>query len=178
MLLSHSGEYPYECKHVIFAANSKKLYDWPGNLLKQVRPYKWLLMLANFLRIIANVLRSLRLLNNQFADFFMNTLRLFRIFTNAHANACERLNIRMKRLHNACAAKHLANVSLCHFIRQAILNNRFALFVMDSQAFATFCLHCIWMNASKSLRMSYDHYTCLAINKNILRLLTKMLRKQ
>ena len=32
-------------------------------------------------------------------------------------------------------------------------------------------------NASKSLQMSYDHYKCLAINKNGLRLLTKMLRK-
>ena len=36
----------------------------------------------------------------------------------------------------------------------------------------------VWMNASKSLQTSYDHYTCLAINKNVLRLLTKMLRKQ
>ena len=33
-------------------------------------------------------------------------------------------------------------------------------------------------NASKSLQMSYDHYKCLAINKNGLRLLTKMLWKQ
>ena len=74
--------------------------------------------------------------------------------------------IRMKRLHNARAAKPLANVSLCHFFRQAILNSRFALFVMDSQAFATFCLHCVWMNASKSLRMSYDHSKCLDIIKN------------
>ena len=36
----------------------------------------------------------------------------------------------------------------------------------------------VWMNASKSLQMSYDHYKCLAINKNVLGLLTKMLRKQ
>ena len=33
-------------------------------------------------------------------------------------------------------------------------------------------------NASKSLQMSYNHYKCLAINKNGLRLLTNMLRKQ
>ena len=33
-------------------------------------------------------------------------------------------------------------------------------------------------NASKYLQMSYRHYKCLAINKNGLRLLTKMLRKQ
>ena len=36
----------------------------------------------------------------------------------------------------------------------------------------------IWKTASKSLRMSYDHYRCLDINKIILTLLTKMLRKQ
>ena len=33
-------------------------------------------------------------------------------------------------------------------------------------------------NASKCLHMSYGHYKCLAINKNGLRLFTKMLRKQ
>ena len=51
-------------------------------------------MLANFLRILANLLRSLRLLNNQFAEFLVNPLRLLRIHTNALANianACERL---------------------------------------------------------------------------------------
>ena len=32
-------------------------------------------------------------------------------------------------------------------------------------------------NASKCLQMSYGHYKCLAINKNGLRLLTKMLQK-
>ena len=31
-------------------------------------------------------------------------------------------------------------------------------------------------NASESLQMSYNHYKCLAINKNGLRLLTNMLR--
>ena len=33
-------------------------------------------------------------------------------------------------------------------------------------------------NTSKSQQMSYDHYKCLAINKNALRLFMKMLRKQ
>ena len=59
-----------------------------------MRPYKWLRMLANFLRIHANFLRSLRLLNNQFAEFLVNPLRLLKIPTNAlayFANACERL---------------------------------------------------------------------------------------
>ena len=51
-------------------------------------------MLANFLRILANFLRGLRLLNNQFAEFLVNPLRMLRILTNAlanFANACERL---------------------------------------------------------------------------------------
>ena len=116
-------------------------------------------MLANCLRILANFLRSLRLFNNQFTEFSMNPLRMLSILTNAlaiFANVCERLTNETN----------------------TILNSRFALFVMDSQAFETFCLHFVWMNANKSLRMSYDHYICLAINKNILRLLTKMLRKQ
>ena len=52
MLLSHSGEYPCVCKHVIFAANSQNM--------KQVRPYQWLRTLANCLRILANFLRSLQ----------------------------------------------------------------------------------------------------------------------
>ena len=52
MLLSHSGEYPCVCKHVIFAANSQNM--------KQVRTYKWLRTLANCLRILANFLRSLQ----------------------------------------------------------------------------------------------------------------------
>ena len=52
MLLSHSGEYPCVCKHVIFAANSQNM--------KQVRPYKWLRTLDNCLRILANFLRSLQ----------------------------------------------------------------------------------------------------------------------
>ena len=37
----------------------------------------------------------------------------------------------------------------------------------------------VWIRMDgKSLGMSYDHYKCLATNNNILRLLTKMLRKQ
>ena len=95
-------------------------------------------------------------------------LRILRMLANA---------LRMKRLHNAYT-NPLPMFRCVTFTRQAILNSRFASFVMDSQEFATFCLHFVWMNANKSLQMYYDHYKCLAINKNILRLLTKMLRKQ
>ena len=88
MLLSHCGEYLYECKKLIFFANS------PEMIRLVVRPYKWVRMFANFLRILSNFLRSLQLLNNQFAEFLVNPLRLLRIPTNAlatFANACERL---------------------------------------------------------------------------------------
>ena len=41
-------------------------------------------MLAKFLQILANFLRTLRLLNNQFAKFFANPLRTLRMpFGNA-----------------------------------------------------------------------------------------------
>ena len=42
--------------------------------------------------MLANFLRSLRLLENQFAEFLVNPLRMLRILTNALANACERLS--------------------------------------------------------------------------------------
>ena len=50
-------------------------------------------MRANFLRILANFLRSLRLLN-QFAELLVNPLRMLRILADAlanFANTCERL---------------------------------------------------------------------------------------
>ena len=72
-------------------------------------------MFANFLRIPANFLPSLRLLNNQFAEFLVNPWQMLRILTNALANVANACALRLKRLHNACAAKPLANVSLCHF---------------------------------------------------------------
>ena len=95
------------------------------------------------------------------------------ILTNALANFALANALRMKRLYNACAAKPLANVSLVTFIRQSILNSQDC-FIRNGFArirnglFAFVC-----MNTSKSLRMSYDHYKYLAINSNILRLLTK-----
>ena len=94
MLLSHSGEYTCECKESTFAANSPEMIRLPRRITEKVRRYKWLRMLANFLRIPANFLRSLRLLNNQFAEFLVNPFRMLRILTNALANvanACEYL---------------------------------------------------------------------------------------
>ena len=41
----------------------------------------------------ANFLRSLRLLNNQFAEFLVNPLRMLRILTNAIANVANVANV-------------------------------------------------------------------------------------
>jgi hypothetical protein len=63
----------------------RKWYDWPGEILNKIRPYKWLRMLANVLRM---------------------PLRMLRMVTIA---------LRMKRLHNAnvwqTAYTHLDNVT-------------------------------------------------------------------
>ena len=91
--------------NLIVAVNSPEMIRFSRRLTSEALQMvtKWLRMPENFLRMLANFLRSLRLLNNQFAEFVVNPLRM-------HANA-----LRMKRLHNACAAKPLANVSLFHF---------------------------------------------------------------
>ena len=55
------------------------------------------------------------------------------------------------------------------FIRQAILNSRFALFVLDSQTFANI-LFAFRMDDCLQI---FSHYKCLAIDNNILRCLRK-----
>ena len=69
----------------------QKIYDCPGELYWKARPYKWLRMLANFLRIPANFLRSLRLLNNQCGEFLVNPLRMLRILLvqGINSNLCD-----------------------------------------------------------------------------------------
>ena len=91
-----------------------------------MRPYKWLRMRANFLPILANFLRSLRLLNNQFAEFLVNPLRMLRILTNAlanFANICERVTNETNTLTHA-QRKPLPMFRSVTFIRQAILNSQ------------------------------------------------------
>ena len=77
MLLSHRGEYPCECKKKDIRSKSAK-NDTSGQ--ESVRHYKWLRMIANCLRILANFLRSLRLLNNQFVEFCVNHLRMLTLW--------------------------------------------------------------------------------------------------
>ena len=49
-----------ECKKITFAANSPEMIRLTGRMTEKVRPFKWLRMLPNFLRIPTNFLRSLR----------------------------------------------------------------------------------------------------------------------
>ena len=99
MQLSHCGEYPCECKTLIFAANSPEMIRL-ARIITEIS--EALEMVTNacdfFLRILANFIRSLRLLNNQFAEFLVNPLRMLRILTNVlanFANYCERLTNEM-----------------------------------------------------------------------------------
>ena len=96
LILSHCGEYPCKSKHLIFAGNSPEMIRLARRITETNEALQMVTsqMHANFLRILANFLRSLRLHNNQFADCIVNLLRLLRIPTNAlanFANACERL---------------------------------------------------------------------------------------
>ena len=99
-------------------------------------------MLVNFLRILANFLRSLRLLNNQFAEFLVNPLRMLRILTNAFenfANACERLtnetNTQRMRCETPCQcfAVSLLFASLSWIVK-IVLFILFILTVLQSQS--------------------------------------------
>ena len=133
-------------------------------------------MLAIFLRILVNLLRGLRLGTKQSicrisCESFANVKNTY----ECPCEHCECLRTPYERNeYTTHARRNPLPMFLCvTFILQAILNSRFALFALVSQAFATFCSHFVLMNASKSKRMSYDHYRCLAINDNILRCLRK-----
>ena len=59
MLLSHCGEYPCECKNLIFAVNSPEMIRLARRITDTSEALqKWLRMRANLLRILANFLRS------------------------------------------------------------------------------------------------------------------------
>ena len=84
-----------------------------------------------------------------------------------------------------CSYVHVLTMSCtvsvlsCMMVRRtcqgrAIMPNAFSTTLRPRDMYMAF----VWKNASKWLQMSYVHYKCLAINKNVLRLLTKILRKQ
>ena len=86
MLLSHCGEYLANVKTFIFAAYSPEMIRLPRRITEQVRAFKWLRMLPNFLRIPANLLRSLRSVCRISGESFANvktTYECLTITTNA-----------------------------------------------------------------------------------------------
>ena len=75
-----------ECKTFIFAAFSPEMIRFPRRITEIVRPFKWLRMLPNFLRIPANFLRSLRSVCRISGESFANvttTYECLTITTNA-----------------------------------------------------------------------------------------------
>ena len=75
-----------ECKTFIFAAYSPEMIRLPRRMTEEVRPFKWLRMLPNFLRIPANFLRSLRSVCRISGESFANvktTYECLTITTNA-----------------------------------------------------------------------------------------------
>ena len=133
MLFSHSGEYPCEWKNWYSRQIRQQWYGWPGEWLKQVGFTHGSGCLRISYELFSNFLRSLRLLNNQFTEFIMNPL--LRILTNVlanFANACESLT-------NERTAQRMRGETPCQCfavsLLLAILNSRFASFVMDCVPF-------------------------------------------
>ena len=119
MLLSHLGKFPCVYANLKFAAKSPKMMidrekyckKKKPTKKKQVRPYECLRSSNEPLPILTNFLRTLRSINNQFADFLANPIRMSLILKNAIANlanACERLT------NETTTQRVFTNVSLCH----------------------------------------------------------------
>ncbi len=106
-------------------------------------PYDYLTInLPNFLRFLCEC----------YAECLRMPLRILQMLANA---------LRMKRLHNACANC----ITPCQCFALSLIRQPPPSQLFLHISFANFCSH---TNASKSLQMSYDHYKCLAINKNAL----------
>ena len=86
MLLSHCGEYLANVKHLYSRHIRKVMIRLPRRITEKRRPFKWLRMLPNFLRIPANFLRSLRSVCRISCESFANvktTYECLTITTNA-----------------------------------------------------------------------------------------------
>ena len=113
-----------------------------------------------------------------------SVLQMVQMLENAFKNTLANLTnvLRMKQEHDAWVTNlhntHCGCFSLS-FICQQPVSVQTAYFPSNLYSLSTFVLHSMEMsitNASESLQMSYDHYKCLANNKNGLRLITNMLR--
>ena len=70
-----------ECKTFRFAAYSPEMIRLPRRITEKVRPFKWLRMLPNFLRIPANFLRSLRSVCRISCESFANVKTIYECLT-------------------------------------------------------------------------------------------------
>ena len=86
-------------------------------ITEKVRPQKLLRMLANFLRIPANFLQSLRLFNNPFAELIVNPLRMLRITTNV-LRSLQMLIIIMVAYYNNYINNILVMVIICLLVNR------------------------------------------------------------
>ena len=84
-LLSQCGEYLANVKN-IYSQQIRQMIRLHRRIIENVRPFKWLRMLPNFLRIPANFLRSLRSVCRISCESFANvknTYECLTITTNA-----------------------------------------------------------------------------------------------
>ena len=166
MLLSHSGDYPCECKKMIFAENFAK-NDTIG------RDNYWNKCgLTNGYGCLRNSYESLRISYEAYDYLTINLPNVLWI-KNTYECPCEFCAcLRTPYEWNdyttpcQCFAVSLLFARLSWIVNICFIRNGFA--SISNVLFAF-----VWINANKSLRMSYDHYTCFSTNNNILRLLTK-----
>jgi hypothetical protein len=144
----------------------RKLYDWPGEIVNKIRPYKWFRMLVNVLRMPRQFYECLRM------PYERNkcTTHAWRIAYKLLDNSTN--HGRVSQITWTCSQ---------HMVTWAPRNCKFSLNMVNSP----WCSHTVanmvangLTHILRSLQMPCHHYTCLAINTNGFRLLTKMLRKQ
>ena len=110
------------------------------------------------------------------ANLLYDCYKCLRMLTNAVANLTN--SLRMKKQHDACVAYlhiHIATVSLCLLF--AKLCPKFSIILLLIVRILSLYFKNINTNGSESLQTSCDHYKCVAIDKNGLRLLPNMLQK-
>ena len=145
MLLSHHGN----IKIWNLRHNQRKWCNWS-------RKFDTLWILAKCLTILANM--------------FYKWYKCLRMLANCVAN-----ETRTQKHGYIICIIHIVGVPLCLIsarpCRISLFSLKFILIIHIRSAF----YRNVNTNTSKSLQTSYDHYKCLAINKNGLRLLTNML---
>ena len=104
MLLSHCGEYLANIKHLY----SPEMIRLPRRITENVRPFKWLRMPPNCLRIPANFLRSLRSVCRISRESFANVKTTYECLTIA-TNALPSIRIYCHAYENNMNYAFLAN---------------------------------------------------------------------